>query len=321
MGYDFHLTDDGPKLIEINTNAGGVCLNHAARIVRSNCCSESSGIYAYKHDNTVNFADQFTAMFQREWQRQRGEAMNLKSIAIVDADPEHQYLFPEFLLVKAILEKSGISVFICDPKNLIYDGQHLYLAEVPIDLVYNRHTDFYLQASEMAALKAAYSDGTVVVTPNPHHHALYANKANLVLLSDPVFQAQLNLSDDDRGALKAVPMSYHVTPERRDWFWENRKTLFFKPQSGHAGKAVYRGDKLTRATFEHILQGDFIAQELVVPSVRKIEVDGVVEDKKADIRLYTYDGELLLPAARLYQGQTTNFRTPGGGFAPVLITD
>ena len=28
---------------------------------------------------------------------------------------------------------------------------------------------------------------------------------------------------------------------------------------------------------------------------------------------------VLLAAARLYQGQTTNFRTPGGGFAPVFF--
>ena len=27
MGYDFHLTEVGPKLIEINTNAGGGLLN------------------------------------------------------------------------------------------------------------------------------------------------------------------------------------------------------------------------------------------------------------------------------------------------------
>lgn len=39
---------------------------------------------------------------------------------------------------------------------------------------------------------------------------------------------------------------------------------------------------------------------------------------KLDIRLYTYAGATLLAAARLYQGQTTNMRTPGGGFAPVL---
>ena len=39
---------------------------------------------------------------------------------------------------------------------------------------------------------------------------------------------------------------------------------------------------------------------------------------KVDLRNYVYDGEVLLIAARLYQGQTTNFRTPGGGFAPVF---
>jgi hypothetical protein len=37
-----------------------------------------------------------------------------------------------------------------------------------------------------------------------------------------------------------------------------------------------------------------------------------------DLRCYAYLGQALLFAARLYQGQTTNFRTPGGGFAPVL---
>ncbi|HCE08379.1 MAG TPA: hypothetical protein DEQ40_07215, partial [Oxalobacteraceae bacterium] len=38
---------------------------------------------------------------------------------------------------------------------------------------------------------------------------------------------------------------------------------------------------------------------------------------KFDVRNYTYDGAVQWVAARLYQGQTTNFRTPGGGFAPV----
>jgi hypothetical protein len=37
-----------------------------------------------------------------------------------------------------------------------------------------------------------------------------------------------------------------------------------------------------------------------------------------DLRYYVYDGRTQLLAARLYQGQTTNFRTQGGGFAPVL---
>ena len=47
--------------------------------------------------------------------------------------------------------------------------------------------------------------------------------------------------------------------------------------------------------------------------------DGERTELKADVRLYTYEGKVLLGAARLYRGQTTNMRTPGGGFAPVLI--
>ena len=52
---------------------------------------------------------------------------------------------------------------------------------------------------------------------------------------------------------------------------------------------------------------------------RMIKLDGVPTLRKVDVRLYTYQAQPLLVAARIYQGQTTNFRTPGGGFAPVLI--
>ncbi len=40
---------------------------------------------------------------------------------------------------------------------------------------------------------------------------------------------------------------------------------------------------------------------------------------KTDFRLYFYRDRILGLAARLYQGQVTNLRTPGGGFAPVLV--
>ena len=56
-----------------------------------------------------------------------------------------------------------------------------------------------------------------------------------------------------------------------------------------------------------------------LPGERLIEVDGVRTDLKFDVRAYTYDGKVQLLAARMYGGQTTNFRTRGGGFAPVVI--
>ena len=48
------------------------------------------------------------------------------------------------------------------------------------------------------------------------------------------------------------------------------------------------------------------------------KVDGVARNFKLDLRNYVYAGHVQLIAARLWQGQTTNFRTAGGGFAPVF---
>ena len=50
----------------------------------------------------------------------------------------------------------------------------------------------------------------------------------------------------------------------------------------------------------------------------EFQVGDEAQRMKADIRCYVYGGRIQLVAARLYQGQTTNFRTPGGGFAPAF---
>ena len=100
--------------------------------------------------------------------------------------------------------------------------------------------------------------------------------------------------------------------------WAARRQYFFKPVDGYGSKAAYRGDKLTRGTWAQILARPYVAQRLVPPSERTIVVDGREQPLKLDLRTYVYDGAVQLVAARLYQGQTTNFRTAGGGFAPVF---
>ena len=95
--------------------------------------------------------------------------------------------------------------------------------------------------------------------------------------------------------------------------------MFFKPHEGYGSKAVYRGDKLTTAVWSEISKGGYVAQEYAAPSKLTVVVDGVSTKRKMDVRIYTYSGKSLLTAARLHQGQATKFRTPGGGFAPVLV--
>ena len=98
-----------------------------------------------------------------------------------------------------------------------------------------------------------------------------------------------------------------------------RRQLFFKPVAGYGAKAAYRGDKLTRRVWSDILAGDFVAQDLVPPSERLVEVNGQPQRLKLDLRAYTWLGQIQLLAARTWTGQTTNFRTPGGGFSPVVV--
>ena len=206
-----------------------------------------------------------------------------------------------------------------DPSELEYVDGALIAQGKHIDMVYNRLVDFALDAPAHEALRRAYVDGAVVVTPNPRAHALMADKRNLILLSDPSTLRDWGLSEVEARYLESsVPKTRLVTASDAAELWGSRRELFFKPVAGHGSKGVYRGDKLTRRVFDNILQGDYIAQKFVPAGERAMRVDGTVTTRKVDIRLYTYGGKVLLTAARVYQGQTTNFRTPGGGFAPVF---
>jgi hypothetical protein len=316
LGYDFHLGDDGPQLIEINTNAGGGLLNAALARAQQACCAEVELAVAGAVCADPEAA--FVEMFRAEWRQQRGDAA-LRRIAIVDDDPPAQYLYPEFRLFQQLFESAGLRATIADPRQLEARGGALWLAGAPVDLVYNRLTDFMLAGDACAALRAAYTAGAVVVTPNPHVYALYADKRHLIALSDAARLRDWGVAAADVALLAAsVPATRLVTAADAEALWAARKQHFFKPIDGYGGKAAYRGDKLTRGVWQQILAGRYVAQRLVPPSQRTILLDGAEVPLKLDLRNYVYAGVVQLVAARLYQGQTTNFRTAGGGFAPVF---
>jgi hypothetical protein len=317
-GFDFHLGPDGPQLIEINTNAGGAMLNLAlARAWQA--CHDASREDAASVERLEQLEPEWLAMFRSEWQSARGD-QPLRRIAIVDETPMQQFLAPEFRLFQCLFLRHGIDAVIAAPQELDWDGRELSHQGQPIDLVYNRLTDFYLEALDLAALRQAYLDDAVVLTPHPRAHALYADKRNLELLADAEALAELGASDETIQTLvRGTPRACRVSRAQAETLWAERRRWFFKPSAGYGSKAAYRGDKLTRRVWEEILQGDYIAQKLVPPSERlQLTPEGPAAFK-LDIRVYSYRGHAQLFAARLYQGQTTNFRTPGGGFAPVLV--
>lgn len=321
MGYDFHLGEDGPRLIEINTNAGGALLNAALARAHRDCCEPMQGLMDASSD-LIHINQAFVDMFRAEWQAQRG-TQPLRSVLITDDAPEDQYLAPEFALARQLFISHGITAAVGDARELSWkDGAlwHPALPEAAVDLVYNRLTDFSLSEPSHAALRSAYVSGAAVVTPHPRAHALFADKQNLITLGDDVLLASWGVSAEDRRILQAVvPHTERVTAEHADDLWARRRQLFFKPVGGYGAKAAYRGDKLTKTVWAHITSGGFIAQALVPPSERMVDVDGVATRLKLDIRAYTFRGQVQLLAARTYTGQTTNFRTAGGGFSPVVV--
>jgi hypothetical protein len=318
MGYDFHLGPDGPKLIEINTNAGGALINAYLLKAQHACCAAMAVSSAPQVD-IGGLLQAFVDGFRSEWSLQRG-TRGPASIAIVDEDPQSQYLHPEFVLFERLFRQHGIAAHIAAPGQLSYRDAALWLGNERIDLVYNRLTDFDLSAPDHRSLRDAYLAGHVVMTPGPWAHARFADKRNLTLLSDEATLRSWGVAGDIVDVLMTgVPRTMLVTPSTADELWSRRNGLFFKPCSGYGGKAAYRGDKMTRKVWADVLSHTYVAQDLVTPSARNIAIDGQIESLKADLRCYTYAGSVQLIAARLYRGQTTNFRTPGGGFAPVFV--
>jgi hypothetical protein len=321
FGYDFHVAAGGFGLIEINTNAGGAMLNAVLARAQRACCPAVQEMVPTPA--TADALEQrIVAMFRQEWALCHSKnTPPLRSIAIVDEQPAQQYLYPEFLLFLQLFQRHGLQAVVADPSELRLQGGRLWHGDLAIDLVYNRLTDFSLATPASATLRQAYLDNAVVLTPHPQAHALYADKRNLALLSDADQLQALGVAPATQAILLAgIPHTEIVDPANAERLWRERRRLFFKPFAGFGSRAAYRGDKLTQRVWREILAGGYIAQALVQPGERTIAGESVqapAQVLKFDLRDYAYDGQIQWVAARLYQGQTTNFRTPGGGFAPV----
>lgn len=314
FGYDFHITEDGLGLIEINSNAGGAMLNAVLARAQRACCPTIEQLLPPAL-RAENLEANIVAMFRQEWSL-AGHQRPLRSIAIVDAAPEQQYLYPEFLLFQQLFQRHDLQAVIVDPSELSLRDGRLWHGQLAIDLVYNRLTDFALDDPAHASLRQAYLECATLLTPHPQAHALYADKRNLALLSDAGQLTALGVPEETQALLlAAIPHTEVVDPANAERLWRERKQLFFKPCAGYGSRAAYRGDKLTQRVWQEILAGDYVAQALVLPGQRVMAHKSPA--LKFDLRAYAYNGEVQWLAARLYQGQTTNFRTPGGGFAPV----
>ncbi|HLA33232.1 MAG TPA: hypothetical protein VJ001_00040, partial [Rhodocyclaceae bacterium] len=190
LGYDFHLSDEAPQLIEINTNAGGGLLNALVARAHRICCDQVHTATTGRTVETIDTESLFLDMFENEWrlfqEAKQAPPRRLRTVAIVDELPETQFLYPEFILFRRLFEHAGIRAIVCAPHELNFHEGALWHndCEQAIDLVYNRLTDFALEGLELSPLRNAWLADAAAITPHPYAHALYADKRNLVALTD-----------------------------------------------------------------------------------------------------------------------------------------
>jgi hypothetical protein len=320
MGYDFHLSSEGPRLIEINTNAGGALLNglHTAALCEPAqldwlCCDPRP---------VEEVEDYIVSTFRSEFAAARGDDATLRTIAIVDERPKEQFLYPEFELLRGLLTRHGLEVYVCDTEELAAGREGgIELDGRPIDLVYLRDTDFQLTGSRTVALRSAWLSDRVLVTPSPREHHLLADKRRMEIFSSREALAELGLASDDAAFLaEVVPETRRLQDMSIEQAWSERRELVFKPAAAFGSKAVYRGDKISKRRLQAIYgEPDFLAQRRVEPGTIEVATPEGERKMKFDVRAYAYRDRIFLLGARVYQGQVTNMRSPGGGFSAICV--
>lgn len=305
MGYDFHLTPAGPRLIEVNTNAGGLLPAWLAG---------HAGIPWPERLKGRLFAT-FTAELRVQT---RGALATPRRIAIIDETPVQQFLYPEMQAFADLFLEQGVTAAIVDPAELDASAAGVFLRGERVDLVYNRHCDFYLDASALSGLRAAYLAGGVCLTPNPFAYALLADKRRLVQWRDAGLLANCGVTAAEQALMmEVVPECLLLAGADRERLWRERAGWVFKPVDRFGSRGVLVGEKMTRGRFEQLEPDTTLVQRLVPPSTTEVPEFGPM---KTDVRLYAYRNRILGVTARLYRGQVTNLRTEGGGFAAVKIT-
>ena len=285
MSYDFHTDDqDNLKLIEINTNAAflslGLTLYKLWPFVKQPDFNEKDLVNMFLTESALCKQDTF-------------------SLAIMDEKPEDQRMYLEFLTYQSLFKKSGLKCDIVDLSDI---------AKLPSKtLIYNRYTDFYLASEKSKVLRERFKNGELFLSPNPYEYFLLADKQRLFDWGQQTEVTKPN----------SLLKIYDLAKSDKDQIWLERKNLFFKPKASYGSKQAYKGASVSRKVFDEAFASEFIAQEYI--QAKEITVGSGSEPLKLkyDLRCYVYKDQLQLVIARLYQGQTTNLKTVGGGFTVV----
>lgn len=302
LSYDVHPSPEGPVLIEVNTNAGGIATAIQAAREINTCCRDWEQEILERR---------LLALFRRDLLGDDPARSGV--VAIVDDALATQALLPEMRALAGLMRRQAAQVLVLDAAELHYADGRLRQGGTAIDRVYWRSTDFLLAEPRHAAVRRAMEEGTTVLAPSPQAYAAIADKRRFLDWSSQPELARDAASGQVFRIAETVPMA---TRSAEQWH-ADRAEWVFKPASGYASRGVYVGKSISRHKLAELPVESYLAQRYAPHPV----VDRNGHAWKYDIRFYADRGTVIGAAARVFQGQVVGMRGPGAGFAPVRIGD
>jgi hypothetical protein len=300
LSYDIHPTADGPVLIEVNTNAGGVLSAFEAARRVNNCCSDWE--QGRLHERLLE-------LFRRDLLG--NDPLRTGTVAIVDDRLASQPLLGEMHALAAMMRGQGADVRVVDASELGYCVGRLRHGDTPIDRVYWRSTDFVLAALEHEAVRRAVAEGTTTIAPSPDAYSAIADKRRFVEWSREPELARDAVNGVSFRIAETVPMNTRPC----DAWYAQRKEWVFKPVCGHASRGVYVGKRISRQKLAALPPDDYLAQRYAPHPA--FDRDGTAW--KYDMRFFADRGQIISAAARVFRGQVVSMRAPGSGFASIRV--
>ncbi len=301
MGFDFHLTPQGPRLIEINNNAGGL-------FVGTSSSGEDQWIPQPSHEELQGSLQQrLLDMFAPDWHR----------IAIMDENVREQFMFPEMQAYARLLNAHGRRCWLVSPEELELSGSEIRFRGERVDAIYNRHTDFYLESPALRHVRSAFLAGAVALNPYPRSYALVGDKRRMVDWWREGWLEQCLPSKMVALVRRLTPETHRLDEVDKQWVWHHRKRFVFKPAARHGGKGVLLGRSMSRRRFDMLDPHETIVQQYVPPS--RVEIEGRL--LKLDVRLFMHGTRLIALAGRVWLGQVTNFRVAGTGWVSLSLDE
>lgn len=302
LSYDVHPSPEGPVLIEVNTNAGGVLTAIAAARIGNDCCAELQ-------QNLLEA--RLLTLFHRDLLGPDPERTGI--VAIVDDQLESQPLLAEMHALAELIRPHAVDVRVIDTSDLSYQDGRLRHRGDPIDRVYWRSTDFLLVEPAHAPVRRALEERTTLLAPSPEAYEAIADKRRFVEWS-----AQPELSrDQETGWSFRIAETLRMADRAPGDWYADRHNWVFKPISGYASRGVYVGKTVSRRKLDELPAAEYLAQRYAPHPV--IDRDG--REWKYDVRFFADRGQVIGAAARVFHGQVVGLRNPGSGFAPIRVGD